>query len=156
VPLIYLETLIDAPLSEVFDLSRSIDLHLDSTKKTGEKVVAGRSTGLVELGDEIVWEAKHLGVTQQLSVRITSLERPHSFRDDMVKGAFKKMWHIHEFEAISGITKMIDKFYFESPFFFFGSIFDKIFLKKYMKNFLERKNRVLVEHVKKGSYRKFL
>ncbi|WP_162051388.1 SRPBCC family protein [Pontibacter pamirensis] len=48
-PIITIETTVKAPLDVCFDLSRSIDLHTISTKQTGERAVAGVTTGLIEL-----------------------------------------------------------------------------------------------------------
>ena len=48
---IELLTEINAPIEKCFDLSRSIDLHLESTKQTGEEAIAGRTSGLIELGE---------------------------------------------------------------------------------------------------------
>ena len=40
-PTIILETVINAPISICFDLSRSIDLHMLTSAETGEKVIDG-------------------------------------------------------------------------------------------------------------------
>ena len=45
-PLIQIETKIVAPQERVFDLARSIDAHMASTRGTHEKAVAGRTSGL--------------------------------------------------------------------------------------------------------------
>jgi hypothetical protein len=50
-PTIELITPINAPIDRVFDLARSIDLHMESTKQTGEKAIAGRISGLIELDE---------------------------------------------------------------------------------------------------------
>ena len=60
-PTIYLSTFIRATPTTTFDLSRSIDLHQISTKQTQEKVIAGRMSGLIELGESVTWRAKHFG-----------------------------------------------------------------------------------------------
>lgn len=48
---IYLETLIKADIHTVFDLARDIDLHQKSTRKTNEKAIAGRTSGLIRRGN---------------------------------------------------------------------------------------------------------
>ena len=55
-PLVRLETLIHAPIDRCFDLSRDIDLHIRSTEGTEEIAVAGVTTGLIGLGEEVTWE----------------------------------------------------------------------------------------------------
>ncbi|HKG07357.1 MAG TPA: hypothetical protein VKB19_12895 [Pedobacter sp.] len=52
-PVIRLETLINADQNTVFDLSRSIDLHQISTAQTNERVVAGRFSGLILLDESV-------------------------------------------------------------------------------------------------------
>jgi hypothetical protein len=74
--ILILYTEIHAPAQRCFDLSRSIDLHMASTAKTGEHVIAGRSSGLICLHETVTWRAKHLGLWQTLSSRITEFERP--------------------------------------------------------------------------------
>ena len=58
-------TTIAAPPGRCFDLARSIDLHLESAAATSEKVVAGRTSGLIEMGEEVTWPAKRFGLWQQ-------------------------------------------------------------------------------------------
>lgn len=140
---IVLRTEIAGNIDQCFDLSRDIDVHKLSTQKTHEKAIAGRISGLCELGDKITWEAKHFGIVQHLTVEITKFNRPYLFEDKMISGAFKKMKHEHSFEEKDGKTIMTDKFEYEVPFGILGQLFDKIILKNYMKNFLMRRNQVL-------------
>src|SRR5690349_4793455 len=95
---IRIATPIAAPPERCFDLARSVDAHLESAKSTGERVVAGRTSGLLELGEEITWEARHLGVRQRLTSRITAFDRPSYFQDRMVRGIFKSFEHDHHFQ----------------------------------------------------------
>lgn len=138
---IYLETIINAPIDRVFDLSRSIDLHKLSVAQTNEEAIAGTIKGLIELGESVTWRAKHLGIYQQLSVEIIEFERPKMFTDRMIKGAFKKMEHNHRFEEVGSKTKMIDEFEFDSPFGILGKFVNFLFLKNYMKKFLLIRNK---------------
>ncbi len=124
-PLIKLSTLISAPRERVFDLARSIDAHQDSTEGTQERAVAGVTTGLIGLNDQVTWEAKHLGIRQKLTVRITAFNRPSHFQDVMIAGAFKRMKHDHEFLEQSGSTLMVDRFEFQSPFGILGRTVDQ-------------------------------
>ena len=78
--LLRLSTFVRAPVDRCFDLSRSIDLHTESTAKTGERAVAGVTAGLIEMGEEVTWRARHFGVWQELTSRITAFDRPHHFR----------------------------------------------------------------------------
>lgn len=140
---INLKTTIAARIDVCFDLARDIDVHVLSTGKTKEKVIAGKTTGLFEPGDTITWEAKHFGITQQLTVEMTDFKRPFYFEDRMLKGTFKSMKHHHSFEEIDGKTIMTDKFEYEVPFGIFGQLFDKFILKNYMMEFILERNTIL-------------
>lgn len=94
---IYLNTIIQANIRNVFDLARDIDLHQQSTSKTNEKAIAGRVSGLMERGETVTWRAKHLGIYQTLTTKIIRMEKPHHFTDIMQKGSFKFMKHQHIF-----------------------------------------------------------
>ena len=109
-----LETKIRASVDLVFDLARSIDLHMESAIGTNEVAVSGRTKGLIELGETTTWRAKHLGFYQTLTVKITEYKRPEMFVDVMLKGAFKSMKHIHCFEQDGESTIMIDVFDIET------------------------------------------
>ena len=82
-------TEIRAPIEHCFDLSRNIDFHVVSTARTGERAVAGRTTGMVELGDTITFSARHLGFRWELTSEIIQFDRPRKFTDQMLRGAFK-------------------------------------------------------------------
>lgn len=130
---IQLETHIRAPIGRCFDLCRSIEMHEDTTGKTGEKAVSGRTSGLIEAAESVTWEAVHFFIRQRLTVRITEMERPYYFRDEMLKGAFKSMWHEHIFEEKNGQTLMTDTFCYVTPAGILGKLFDVLVLKRYIR-----------------------
>ena len=142
-PKIELITKINAPVEKVFDLARSIDLHIESTKQTGEKAMAGKTTGLIGSGETVTWRAKHFGIWQALTSKITEFNRPNLFVDEMVKGAFKSIHHEHHFSQIDDHTIMKDVFVFESPLGIFGRLFNWLILKKYMTELLIKRNQVI-------------
>lgn len=141
--IIEIETEINADINQCFDLARDIDMHKLSTAQTNEKAIAGRTSGLCELGDSITWEARHFGIRQQLSVEITKFDKPFFFEDKMIKGAFKAMKHEHYFKVSNGKTIMQDKFQYEVPYGIIGQIFDKFILKKYLTTFLLTRNEMI-------------
>jgi ligand-binding SRPBCC domain-containing protein len=148
---IELHTEILSDINTCFDLTRDIDIHKFSTANTNEKAIAGKTSGLCELGDKITWEAKHFGIRQRLSVEITKFDNLYFFEDTMTKGAFRSMRHEHHFKEIDGRTIMTDKFEYEVPFGFVGKIFDKLILKNYMKDFLMARNKVIKEIAEKNN-----
>jgi ligand-binding SRPBCC domain-containing protein len=154
--LIEISTLISAPRNRVFDLARSIDAHQDSTEGTQERAIAGVTSGLMGLNDEVTWEARHLGLRQRLTVRVTAFDRPQHFQDVMVTGAFKSMKHDHEFfEHLVG-TRMVDRFEFQSPLGILGRAVDQLFLRAYMKRFLVHRNGILKKLAESKEWSRYL
>ncbi|MGZ4133757.1 MAG: SRPBCC family protein [Tumebacillaceae bacterium] len=138
-PVIRQELYIQAPIDVCFDLARNVDVHTETTAQTRERVVGGVTRGLMELGDTVTWEATHFGIKQQLTAKITLLEKPHRFVDVMVKGVFHSFTHTHEFVATGAGTTMIDLFDYKSPFGLIGQLADVLFLKRYMARFLRER-----------------
>jgi ligand-binding SRPBCC domain-containing protein len=135
-PLIKLETIIKAPIQLCFDLARDVDIHMASTAQTGERAIAGITSGLMKLGDEVTWEAKHLFVRQRFTSKIVAFDSPRTFTDEMQRGAFKRFRHTHIFELVEGGTRMIDELNFASPLGQLGRVVDALFLKNYLTGFL--------------------
>ena len=152
-PKIELTTEIDSTIGICFDLSRSIDLHKISTAKTNELAIEGVTSGLISLNEFVTWEAKHFGIRQKLTTKITAFERPDYFVDEQIRGAFKSFRHEHIFEMVSGKVIMKDIFEFHSPFGIFGIFFNKIILTNYMRKLLIERNRVIKDFAETGKYK---
>lgn len=144
-PLIELTTLINAPIERCFDLARSIDLHKLSTEGTNEEAIAGVTSGLIGKDQQVTWRARHFGITQTLTSRITAFEYPGHFRDEMVQGVFKVIRHDHLFQTIGSKTEMKDEFYFESPGWLLGACFNQLVLTKYLRELLSKRNEIIKE-----------
>lgn len=155
-PIIELQTEIKANINIVFDLSRSIDLHKISTEYTNETAIAGTTSGLIKLGESVTWRAKHFGIYQKLTSKITEYRPPNYFADEMVNGAFRRFKHKHYFEDMDGKTLLTDIFDYESPFGFLGKLADKIFLEKYMAELLSKRNRIIKEFAESDMWKKIL
>jgi ligand-binding SRPBCC domain-containing protein len=157
VPIIELITHVAAPIERSFDLSRSIDLHQHSLGSSGERAVAGVTTGLIGLGESVTWEATHFGVRQRLTSRIAAFERPRHFRDSMVAGAFRRIDHDHWFVSDgAGGTVMRDVFDFEAPLGLFGRIAEATFLTRYMRRLLAERNAVVKRVAESEEWRAYL
>jgi ligand-binding SRPBCC domain-containing protein len=154
---IVLETRIHAPRDRVFDLARSIDFHSLSLAHTGEEAVAGRTSGLIELGESVTWRTRHFGVRQHLTSRISAFDRPRYFQDTMVRGAFAWMVHDHFFDAApDGGTVLRDEFRFAAPLGVLGRIAERLMLRRYMTRFLLTRNAVLKRTAESDEWRQFL
>ncbi|SFF17391.1 hypothetical protein SAMN04487969_116104 [Paenibacillus algorifonticola] len=139
-PIIRTELYIKAPAQLCFDLARSIDIHAESTSQTKERAIGGVTQGLIELGQTVTWEAVHFGIKQRLTARISAMEAPHFFVDEQVGGAFKHFYHSHEFIISGDGTLMIDTFDYASPLGLLGKLADALFLERYMRVFLTKRN----------------
>ncbi|MBD0378765.1 SRPBCC family protein [Paenibacillus sedimenti] len=139
-PIIKSELYIKAPIEICFDLARNIDIHTQSTSQTKEKAIGGVTSGLIELGQSVTWEAIHFGIKQHLTAKITEMDYPHFFVDEQVEGAFKRFWHCHTFTPHHGGTWMVDEFDYISPLGLLGKLADKLFLEQYMREFLMKRN----------------
>ena len=147
---------IHAPIQIVFDLSRSIDLHVESTKRTGEKAVAGITTGLINLHQEVTWQARHLFKERRFTSRITAMQAPTFFCDEMQQGDFKKFVHEHFFETNEQGTLMTDRIILEAPYGILGTLVTAVFLKNYIKGFLLERNNVIQQYAENGNWKKIL
>lgn len=155
-PVIKIEIAVNAPIERVFDLARCIDLHEATMTKHNERAVAGVMKGLINAGETVTWQAMHFGVRQKLTSKITQFNRPHHFRDSMIKGAFLRFDHDHFFETKNEQTIMRDVFDYASPLWIFGKIADALFLEKYMKEILTTRNELIKQIAESDDWRKFL
>ncbi len=148
-PIVEIHTYIKSDIKTCFDLARDIDFHQESLEYSNERTVLGKTSGLIELGEFVTCEAKHFGVTQRLTSKITEFDSLSYFVDEMVSGAFKYFRHEHIFSEKSKITLMIDKLYFESPYGIIGKFVNKLFLTRYMENLLKKRNLSLKQKTEK-------
>ncbi len=155
-PKIIITTVINAPIQRCFDLARSIDLHQHTSARTGEKAIAGTTTGLINKGETVTWKAKHFGITQKLMSVISEMNSPFMFEDRMLSGAFKKIQHLHLFEEKEEKTTMTDIFEFESPLGILGKLFNKLVLTMYMNRFLENRNQMIKRIAETNEWKKYL
>lgn len=88
---------IKATVQSVFDLAREITIHEKSAKQTVVNAISGKTSGLLELGEIVTWEARHFFIKQQFTSKITEFEEPNYFTNEMQKGVFKTFKHTHQF-----------------------------------------------------------
>ena len=155
-PNIHLTTFIAAPLERVFDLARSIDLHKKSMAHTGEQAVAGTTMGLIGAGETVTWKAKHLMKTRIMKIRISEMNKPVSFVDEMVEGDFKSFRHQHHFKQIDNGIFMIDIVDFESPYGKIGKLLNSIYLTKYLRTLLESRNEFIRNFAESNKWKDLL
>jgi hypothetical protein len=152
-------TIIEAPIERCFDLSRSVEVHLLSNVHSGEQAVAvgGVASGLVGLSEEITWRAKHFGIWQNLTSKITAMESPCYFQVTMVRGIFRFMQADHLFERLeSGRTEMKDVFSIAAPLLLLGPLAEALFLRRYMLALLRERNAVIKRVAESSEWEQYL
>ena len=131
------------PVEQLFDLARSIDLHVDSQRDSGERAVAGVTSGLIGEGQEVTWRAKHFGIPLTMTSRVTHLDFPRSFTDEQVKGPFKAFRHVHEFEPTAAGSIMTDRVEFTAPLGVLGRAVERLILARYLERLIRDRGRFL-------------
>lgn len=142
-PVIDISLVIAAPIERCFDLSRSIDLHLESMRHTRERAVDGVISGLIGADQEVTWEARHFGITQRMTSRITAFQPPVYFQDSMVRGPFASFVHDHHFSPVEGGTLVRDHVRFASPLGWLGRMADRLVITWYLRRLLQQRAEVI-------------
>ncbi len=139
-PRIVLTTEIPATPERCFELSLSVDAHRSSMSDSGERAIAGVTSGVMRRGDSVTWRARHFGIPFTMTSVISQYDAPHRFVDEQRSGPFRKWWHEHRFEPVAGGTLMMDVVEFEAPAGAVGRLVNVFVLTRYMTTLLERRN----------------
>ena len=152
-------TVIHAPLHRVFDLARSVEVHVAGNVHSGEQAIAagGMTSGLLGLHQQVTWRARHFGIRFTLTSHITHYQRPRYFRDEMIRGPFASMGHDHFFEALAeNHTVMRDVLVFAAPLGPLGRIVETLVLRRYMTRLLHERNAVIRQIAESDDWRRYL
>jgi hypothetical protein len=95
VPRIELITPVPASPAAVFVACLDVGAHTLSMGASGERAIAGVTTGCLGPGETVTWRARHFGLAWQMTVRITEYESPYRFVDEQVSGPFRRWRHEH-------------------------------------------------------------
>jgi Uncharacterized conserved protein len=131
--------LIKASRERCFDLARDVKTHAETMRHSGEQIIRAPESQVLELGDEVTFEAIHFGIRQRLTSKIIDFDRPNSFTDEMQKGAFKSLRHRRDFRGEGVETIMTDTLDVVAPLGPFGWIAERAFLRSYMKRLIEKR-----------------
>ncbi len=111
----------------------------------------------MNLGDFVRWRARHFGVMQHLTSKITQYDRPAYFQDTMQQGAFRSMQHDHFFtQPEPGHTDMRDVFRFAAPIPILGLIAERLVLRRYMTALLKGRNQVIKQVAESPDWQSYL
>jgi ligand-binding SRPBCC domain-containing protein len=115
------------------------------------------TSGLSEMGQTVVWRARHFWIWQTLTSKMTAFDRPVFFEDTMVRGAFRAMRHEHIFRSLpERRTEIKDVLYFSAPLPVLGRIAELFVLRRYMYNLLHERNVVLKRVAESNEWRTYL
>ncbi len=132
---LHTQVTINAPKARCFDLVRSVDVHTRTARPISGKAVAGRVSGLPELGDWTTWSARFFGLRFRLTTEISTFDYPNGFSDTLRSGLFTHFGHVYTFEDIGGgQTRFTDTFSFQSPLGLLGAFVDRVVLRGRMKS----------------------
>ncbi|PTL74651.1 cyclase [Rathayibacter caricis DSM 15933] len=129
----------------MFDRARDIGLHTASQSAADERAVAGVVTGLIGLGEEVTWRARHFGVPLLLTSRITAFDAPHRFVDEQVRGPFARFRHEHLFEADGTGSVMIDRLEYAAPLGPLGGIAERLVVTRHLRRLLQARGAFLAD-----------
>lgn len=151
---IELTTRIAAPVQRVFDLARDIGAHERSLARTGERAVAGRTSGLIGPGESVTFEARQLGIRWRLTSRVTEAgwDPPHGFIDEQVDGPFARHRHVHRFEPDGAGTRMTDVWEHELRWGLLGRLVDVLVVRRLVRRLLEERAGALARMTDAGGH----
>lgn len=137
----------DADVSawKLFDISLDIDAHVSSMQQSGERAIAGTTSGAIGLGETVTWRARHFGIWFRMTSKITELERPARFVDQQASGPFKTFVHEHRFESVGDGCRMTDTITVGSPIF--GRLAERAVLVPYLRHLIAKRNSRLLSEL---------
>ena len=131
----------------MFDLALSIDAHVESMARSGERAIGDRRTGVLGLDESVTWRARHFGIPFTMTSRIVELDRPNFFVDEQLRGPFRRFRHEHAFQGDGAGTLMVDRVKFDAPFGPIGDLVERLALGGYLARLIDERN----EHLKSAA-----
>lgn len=107
---------------------------------SGERAVAGRTTGILGPGETVTWKARHFGIPFRMTAQVVEHDRPREFVDIQVRGPFAHWRHRHTFESTIEGTRMVDEIDFRSPCGVLGRVVDRLALERYLRRLIATRN----------------
>src|ERR1700733_1446098 len=92
---------IKAPIERCFLLSTNVEL---VGRTYGMKPIEGKTKGMVEADDKLLWAGWKFGFPQMHESVISQYEKPSFFQDTMTRERFKRYQHDHYFYEMDGRT----------------------------------------------------
>jgi ligand-binding SRPBCC domain-containing protein len=134
---------INAPIDRCFLLSTNVEL---VGRTLGMKPLEGKTRGMIEADDRLLWAGWKFGFPQMHETLITQYDRPNFFQDTMGRGRFKRYQHDHYFYVMDDHTVLNDKIRFTMPLGIVGRLVGQFVMVPYISRQL-RKRLVLLRKV---------
>ena len=148
------EVIVHAPLQRCFLLSTSVEI---VQRELRMEPVEGRTSGLVQAGDTVLWRGFKFGLPQFHRSVIEEFRPPVYFSDRMVAGRFRAFQHCHAFEPLpDGLVRMRDEVRFTMRWGLFGVILGRILIAPHVRNLLRRRFALLKRIAESDEWRKFV
>ncbi len=119
--------------------------------------IGGVTTGLVELGQQVTWRAKHFGFWHNLTSKATIVQPPYHYQVTMIDGIFRSMQADHRFRSLpTDATELRDIFAIEAPLPILGPIAELLFLRRYMVALNRERNAVIKRVAESDEWKRYL
>ena len=144
---------VNAPIERCFLLSTSVPL---VRKILGMRPVEGKTTGLVTLGDRVLWRGWKFGLPVKHETLITGFDAPFFFQDSMASGQFREFHHDHRFRETGGGTLFEDVVEFSLPFAAAGQVVGRMVVVPHVLGLLRRRFGMLKRIAEGDEWKQFL
>ena len=144
---------VNAPIERCFLLATSIEL---VQQVIGLRPVEGKTMGLVEAGDRLLWRGWKFGIPAKHETLITGYDRPSFFQDTMGKGYFSHFHHDHHFQVVDGQTLMHDVIHFSMPFGAAGRLVGKQIVVPHVLKLLQQRFAMLKRLAEGDEWQRYL
>jgi ligand-binding SRPBCC domain-containing protein len=153
---IHLTTFIKAPQERVFDLSRSISIYKQVFDHQQQSISTGAASNLLELGETITVQVKHLGKIRMVLLKLTDFEKPNSFIIEQTTGALLYFKHEHYFKPADNGCILIDMINYQPPKDFIGKLILRFYLKKYLHHIIQLRNEYITTYAETNKWEALL
>ncbi|WP_418281394.1 SRPBCC family protein [Halorubrum sp. DTA98] len=137
-------TTLPCGIERAYELSRRVGVHERAMAGYDERVVDGPADGVLEAGDRVTRESRHLGMTVTRTIEVVAATPPLSVREREVDGPFVEFVHDHEFERIDATHTLVDDaISYRLPGGRLGEFVDRRYLNGYLRRVLRERNRQL-------------
>lgn len=150
---IHVTTFVAAPAARVFDLSRNLSIYRKIFKQGAEQFSSTAGGNLLNQGDTILINAKHLGKIRSVTLKITAYNKPWFYTEEQIRGDLFSYKHEHHFKEAENGAIMIDIIEYEYPRDMIGKLLGKLYMKKYMEELVNTRNRLIKDYAESEKWK---